>query len=97
MCRLAAEHRVHDLQNLVDETFQQFAIDDSEDEVVDETPPTVPSLSDLHNGGSEPLLDTSLDMSLAASLASIKPYSKAYSSSPSLNKYFSCELTHKPH
>ena len=30
--RLAAEERAHDLQRLVDETFQQFGLDDSEDD-----------------------------------------------------------------
>ena len=31
-CRLAGEERINDLQSLVDRTFQQFALDDSEDE-----------------------------------------------------------------
>ena len=33
--RLAAEKRIADLQSLVDETFQQFALDDSEDDFDD--------------------------------------------------------------
>ena len=32
LSRLAAEERAHDLQRLVDETFQQFGLDDSEDD-----------------------------------------------------------------
>jgi hypothetical protein len=34
--RLAAEQRANGLQQLVDETFQQFALDDSEDDSYDE-------------------------------------------------------------
>lgn len=30
--RIAAEKRITDLQNMVDETFQQFSLDDSEDD-----------------------------------------------------------------
>ncbi len=29
---MAAEEQVHDLQELIDETFKQFALDDSEDD-----------------------------------------------------------------
>ncbi len=84
--RLAAEHRVHDLQTLIDETFQQFALDDSDDGMgEEEAPPTVPDLADLQNGGSQPLLDLSLDSTLAA----LKPYS----SSPALDNYYSCDLS----
>ena len=32
MCRLAAEERINGLQQIVDETFQQFALEDSEDD-----------------------------------------------------------------
>ncbi len=32
LARLAAEEQVHDLQELIDETFKQFALDDSEDD-----------------------------------------------------------------
>ena len=34
--RLAAEDQIHSLQKLVDDTFQQFALDDSEDDCTDE-------------------------------------------------------------
>ena len=33
--RVAAEDQVHGLQSLIDETFQQFALDDSEDDFFD--------------------------------------------------------------
>ena len=34
--RLAAEDQIHSLQTLVDDTFQQFALDDSEDDCTDD-------------------------------------------------------------
>ena len=36
MYRIAAEERINDLQSLVDQTFQQFALDDSEDDDIDD-------------------------------------------------------------
>lgn len=33
--RVAGEHQIRELQRLIDETFQQFALDDSEDDFED--------------------------------------------------------------
>ena len=35
--RLAAEEQIRDLQGLIDETFKQFALDDSEDDFEDDS------------------------------------------------------------
>ena len=35
--RLAAEAQIRDLQGLIDETFKQFALDDSEDDFEDDS------------------------------------------------------------
>ena len=35
MCRVAGEHQIRELQRLIDDTFQQFALDDSEDDFED--------------------------------------------------------------
>ena len=57
ICRLAAEERVKDLQGLIDETFSQFALDDSEDDFEDDSPS--PDQHSLCNGESSIDRDTS--------------------------------------
>lgn len=55
--RIAAEQRISDLQNLVDETFQQFALDDSEDDFEEsDSPPMADAMLFPYNRGSQPLL-----------------------------------------
>lgn len=75
--RVAAEHRIADLQHLVDETFRQFALDDSEDDFEEsDSPPVADSLSFPYNRSSQPLLSLPT-MTYRAPL-------KAYLSSPTL-------------
>ena len=47
-CRLAAEQRVAGLQQLVDDTFQQFALEDSEDDSFEEQSSTSDSGTPPH-------------------------------------------------
>lgn len=79
--RLAAEQRISDLQKLVDETFQQFALDDSEDDFEDgDSPLAGDSTLSAYDRGSYPLLNLSgIDYGGP-------PLLKAYSSSPALTK-----------
>ncbi len=77
-CRIAAEQRISDLQNLVDETFQQFALDDSEDDFEDSDSPAMDSKLYPYSRGSYPLLNFGL-------LAYTPPL-KTYLSSPTLTK-----------
>lgn len=83
--RLAAEQRITDLQNLVDETFQQFALDDSEDEFEDgEGSPAFNSPGTVHRG-SYPLLNMEYTVPALKNLSSSLGL-KTYSSSPMLTK-----------
>lgn len=55
MLRLAAEERIASLQSLLDETFQQFALDDSEDEDFDDDSLSGDSLLESSLGSGMPL------------------------------------------
>lgn len=57
--RVAAEERISDLQTLVDQTFQQFALDDSEDDDIND------SHSDDENGESSAPESTKLGSHLS--------------------------------
>lgn len=75
--RIAAEQRITDLQNLVDETFQQFALDDSEDDC--DSSSSI-DFSIPHGRGSHPVLNfASLDLDFRTPL-------KTCLSSPLLTK-----------
>ncbi len=85
-CRLAAEKRIVDLQSLVDETFQQFALDDSEDDFDDgECPAAVEPVNSPYQSGSHPILSLPDWQELRGPL-------KTYSSSPTLTKFNSISL-----
>ena len=77
--RLVAEQRIVELQNLIDETFQQFALDDSEDDFDEESPQD--ATIQFAYKGSHPLLH-SHPSPLGYRLPQLKPYS----SSPALTK-----------
>ena len=80
-CRLAAEQRISDLQTLVDETFQQFALDDSEDDFDESTSPAVESTSFQYALGSHPLLHLPIEHKVPL---------KTYLSSPLITIIKSC-------
>lgn len=84
--RIAAEQRITDLQSLVDETFQQFALDDSEDDIdFEESDCTIPaatveSMLFPYHRASQPLL------SLPTQPLGYRLPLKTYLSSPTLTK-----------
>ncbi len=84
--RIAAEQRIRDLQDLIDETFQQFALDDSEDEFEDENSPPLLDGSDIvssfqyNQQGSHPFLNLPATPPNHKVLTALKQYS----SSPAL-------------
>ena len=54
--RLAAEQRANGLQQLVDDTFQQFALDDSEDDSYDELSSGSNASTPLHQTEASPFI-----------------------------------------
>lgn len=84
MVRIAAEQRIADLQSLVDETFRQFALDDSEDDFEESESFSSAAMDSMflpYHRASQPLLSLTTNQPLGYRVPL-----KTYMSSPTLTK-----------